>query len=398
MEKFKQIVDFIKEIYDHRSFIPLHEPLFFGNEKKYLEECIDSTFVSSVGPFVGKFEDMVADFVSSGNPNKDLKAIACVNGTSALHLALILVGVKASDQVITQPLSFIATANAISYTGAEPLFIDVDEDSLGLSPSRLSKFLEENCQVKGDFCYNNRTGQKISACIPMHSYGNPCRIDLIVKICSRYNIAVVEDAAESLGSFYKGKHTGTFGDIGVFSFNGNKTITTGGGGILLVKDNEVGIRAKHLSTQAKVNHPFEFYHDEIGYNYRMPNINAAIGVAQMENLDLLLKSKKLLATKYNNFFSDLGFNSIREIDDSDSNYWLNGFFAKDRNDRDRFLEYSIQKGIHCRPAWTILSNLPMFSKFQKENIFKAEKIGDTLINVPSFPPHRPDDPDQRPVI
>lgn len=390
--ELQPIIDFIKSLYQERSFIALHEPIFFGNEKKYVNECIDSTFVSSVGRFVNLFEAKISEFVGANS------AVACVNGTSALHLALLMAGVKPDDEVITQPLSFIATVNAISYTGAKPVFVDVDEDSLGLSPSKLRSFLENITTVRDGQCTNTRTGRIIRVCVPMHTFGNPCRIDEIVSICDEFCITVIEDAAESIGSYYKGKHTGTFGLMGVLSFNGNKTITTGGGGMIITDNPQLAIRLKYLSTQAKVNHPWEFYHDEVGYNYRMPNINAALGVAQMENLDIMLKSKRLVAHKYFDFFAAMGIRTIKEIPEARSNFWLNGIFLADKTRRDEFLQLAISQGVHCRPAWNLLPTLPMFREYQCDDLTNAQLISNTLVNIPSFPPHFPDDPEQRPVV
>ena len=299
MASYQFIVDKIRELYcEPEKFIPLHTPLFIGNEKKYLEECIDSTYVSSVGKFVGLFEDKIAEYTGS------VRAVACVYGTSALHIALKLAGVEQHDEVITQPLTFIATANAISYCGAKPLFLDVDIKTMGLSPTALETFLSSDTEMKTDGCYNRSTGNRIKACVPMHTFGHPCRIDEIALICQKYKIELIEDAAESIGSFYKGKHTGTFGKTGVLSFNGNKIITTGGGGMLLFNDEDLAQRAKHLTTQAKIPHAWEFDHNEIGYNYRMPNINAALGLAQMEQLNFFLENKRELADNYKLFFKD----------------------------------------------------------------------------------------------
>ena len=281
---FHDIVDFIRVLYAKPAgTIYLHEPVFCGNEKKYLSDCIDLTYVSSVGKYVDLFEEKIAEYTGAN------KAVVCVNGTNALHLALLLTGVKRDDEVITQPLTFIATANAIAYCGARPVFLDVDRETLGLSPDALLAFLETQTRLNAEGCFNKSTKKRIAACIPMHTFGHPCKIDQIVAICREHKIEVVEDAAESIGSFYKGQHTGTFGKIGVLSFNGNKILTTGGGGMMLFKDKELAKRAKHLTTQAKIPHPWEFVHDEVGYNYRMPNINAALGIAQLEQLDFLCK-------------------------------------------------------------------------------------------------------------
>ncbi|MFA5816885.1 MAG: LegC family aminotransferase [Bacteroidales bacterium] len=392
---YQPILDFIKTLYPDKPVIALHEPSFFGNEKKYVLECIDSTFVSSVGPFVGRFEQIVADFVSQrrdprlrGDDNAtEVRAVACVNGTAALHLALVVAGVKAGDEVITQPLSFIATANPIVYIGASPVFVDVDPDTLGLSPKALRHFLETQTHAEPGSAkrLNNSTNKQIKACVPMHTFGNPCRIDEIVEICNEFNIIVIEDAAESIGSYYKGRHTGTFGQMGVLSFNGNKTITTGGGGMVITDNRQLATFLKHLSTQAKVPHPCEFAHDAIGYNYRLPNINAALGVAQMENLDLILKSKRLVAQKYFDFFAEKGIRTIKEISHARSNFWLNGIFLADKTQRDEFLQLANSQGVHCRPAWNLLPTLPMYRNFQCEDITNAQRISDTLVNVPSSP-------------
>lgn len=374
---FEEIVEFIRSLYPGRDFIPLHEPCFRGNEKKYLEECIDSTYVSSVGKFVDAFERKVEEYTGSK------KAVVIVNGTEALHFALKLVGVKEDDEVITQPLTFIATANAIVYCNAHPVFVDVDLDTLGMSPASLLSYLEKYGRVKGNACYNRKTGRRIKACMPMHTFGHPCRIDEIVNICNNWRIELVEDAAESIGSSYKGKHTGTFGRIGVLSFNGNKTITTGGGGMLITNDEELGIRAKYLSTQAKVPHSWEYYHDESGYNYRMPNLNAALGLAQMEQLDFLLKNKRTIANKYQNFFNEKGISFFTEPKNSQSNYWLNAILLKVRNERDVFLKFTNDNAVMTRPAWRLLHKLPMFEKCMKYEISNAEWIEDRLINIPS---------------
>jgi len=270
---FEDVVQFIQNIHKTTGFIPLHEPRFDGNEKKYLNECIDSTFVSSVGKFVDQFEEKIADYTGAKY------AIATSNGTSALHMSLILANVGRNDEVITQPLTFVATCNAISYCGATPIFIDVDKDTMGLSPSILHEFLRKNTYIKSQQCVNNKTGKVIKACIPMHTFGHPCRIDEIKDICDKRHIFLIEDAAESLGSLYKGMHTGIYGEMGVMSFNGNKIITAGGGGCIITNDENLAKKAKHLTTTAKMPHKWEYVHDLIGYNYRMPNLNAALLVA-----------------------------------------------------------------------------------------------------------------------
>ena len=376
---FSPIVKFIRTLYKEPSaFIPLHEPRFIGNEKKYMAECIDSTFVSSVGKFVDQFEEVTATYTGSK------KAIVCVNGTEALHMALLLAGVKRDEEVITQPLTFIATANAISYTGASPVFVDVDRDTLGLSPASLAAFLEEFAVIRDDgFCYNKHSNKKISACVPVHIFGHPCRIDEIVEICNRYNIPVVEDSAESIGSLYKGRHTGTFGKLGILSYNGNKTITTGGGGMILTDDETLGKLAKHLTTQAKVPHPWEYVHDHVGYNYRMPNINAALGVAQMESLDFFIEKKRELAAAYKSFFDSIGIAFFTEPENAFSNYWLNAIILKDRQERDDFLEYTNANKVMTRPAWRLMNKLPMFENCQVFELENALWLEDRIVNLPS---------------
>ncbi len=375
--RHEKIIEFIKENYPSQNCIPLHVPIFLGNEKKYVDECIDSTFVSSVGKFVNQFEDKIAKYTGSKY------AIACVNGTSALHISLILKGVKNGDEVLTQPLTFIATANAIVYTGAKPIFVDIEKDTLGLSPTKLESFLKNKTYQKNGNCHNKSTGKIIRACIPMHTYGHPCKIDQIMDICSRYNIMVIEDAAESLGSFYKNQHTGTFGDIGIISFNGNKTITTGGGGMILTKNENLAKQAKHLTTQAKIPHPWEYIHDEIGYNYRLTNISAALGVAQMENLEKIIENKRELAQAYKRFFTKLNMIFFTEPDNCQSNYWLNVLLLENKKERDEFLKYTNENGIMTRPAWKLINKLDMFKNCQVGHLENAKYIEERLVNLPS---------------
>jgi len=375
---YSDIVDFIRNIYKTDAFLPLHEPKFFGNEKKYVNEAIDSTFVSSVGKYVTKLEEMVAEFVGAEY------AIATSNGTSALHVALKLVGVDEDCEVITQPLTFIATANAISYCNAKPVFIDVDRDTLGLSPQKLEQFLEEFATLnENGKCINKATNKIIKACVPMHTFGHPCKIDEIVKVCDKYNIAVVEDAAESLGSYYKNKHTGTFGKVGVFSFNGNKIITTGGGGMIVTDDEALAKRAKHITTTAKVPHPYEYIHDEIGYNYRLTNLAAALGVAQMENLDVFVEKQRELANLYEEFFKDSDIEFIKEPKDAKSNYWLNAILLKNRDRRDKFLKYTNENAIMTRPIWRLMNKLEMFKECQCGDLNNAQWLEDRVVNISS---------------
>ncbi|OFY04518.1 MAG: aminotransferase DegT [Bacteroidetes bacterium GWF2_43_63] len=378
MEKFEKVVSFIRTTYNKpEGFIALHEPVFIGNEKKYISECIDSTFVSSVGKFVDQFEEDMARFTGAK------KAVVCVNGTNALHIALMLAGVRQHEEVITQPLSFIATANAISYCGAAMVFVDVDQDTMGLSPNALRSFLEENAELRSEGCYNKQTKKRIAAVVPMHTFGHPCRIDEISDVCKQYNIPLIEDAAESMGSYYKGQHTGTFGQSGILSFNGNKIITTGGGGMLLFNDEQLAAKAKHITTQAKVPHPWEFAHDEIGYNYRMPNINAAMGVAQLEQIERFLESKRALALQYKTFFQQIGIRFFTEPENAKSNYWLNAIFLNDRKERDEFLSYTNNHGVMTRPAWELINRLPMFKNAQCADLKNAEWISDRLVNITS---------------
>ncbi len=373
-----KLVNFIQGIYNTTEFLPLHEPRFVGNEKKYLNECIDSTFVSSVGKFVDQFEVEFAKKVGSKY------AIATVNGTAALHVSLILAGVEKENEVITQPLTFIATCNAISYIGAKPVFVDVDLDTMGLSPSSLLGFLEENCEVVNKQCLNKTTNKIIKACVPMHTFGHPCRIDEIKTICDTWHITLVEDAAESLGSYYKDKHTGTFGKLGAFSFNGNKIITSGGGGVIVTDDEALAKKAKHLTTTAKIPHPYEYRHDMIGYNYRMPNLNAALLVAQMEQLDTFIKSKRDLASKYEEFFkNNKNINFIKEPKDSKSNYWLQAIILKDVAKRDEFLDYTNKNGIMTRPIWKLMNELKMFKDAQSTDLTNSKYLEERVVNISS---------------
>ena len=371
------VIEFIRRLYKTEKFIPLHEPRFFGNEKKYLLECVDSTFVSSVGKFVDQFESMICEFTGARY------AIATVNGTAALHIALKLVGVDSGDEVITQPLSFIATCNAISYCNAKPVFVDVDRDSMGMSPKSLRAFLSLNTRQELGNCINTITGKKIAAVVPMHTFGLPCQIEEIEQICLEFNIPLVEDAAESLGSYFKGKHTGTFGKVGTLSFNGNKTITTGGGGMIITDDPDLAKYAKHITTTAKIAHPYEFFHDEVGYNYRLPNINAALGCAQMESLPSQLNSKREIACEYEAFFFESNFQFVKEIDGGHSNYWLNAIVLQDRPQRDLFLKNLNNAGVMSRPIWCLMNKLQMFSNCQAVDLSNAIWLEDRVANIPS---------------
>ncbi|QKF61905.1 LegC family aminotransferase [Campylobacter curvus] len=374
---FNEILDFIKQTFG-KDKVPLHEPKFIGNEKKYLTDCIDSGFVSSVGKYVNEFESKFAKIVNSKF------AVATSNATSALHVALKLGGVGLNDEVITQPLTFIATCNAISYLNAKPIFIDVDLDTLGLSPTSLQNFLDKNCEIADGFCINKTSGKIVKACLPMHTFGLPCRISEIKEICDTWHINLIEDAAESLGSYYKGKHTGTFGKLGAFSFNGNKIVTSGGGGVIVTDDEALAKRAKHITTTAKMPHPYEYVHDEIGFNYRMPNLNAALLIAQLENLEIFLKSKRELSQIYSEFFAkfdDIKF--INEPSNSHSNFWLNAILLENKDKRDEFLKLSNENGVCTRPIWRLMSELDMFKDCQKDELKNAKFLSDRIVNIPS---------------
>ncbi|XHE63114.1 LegC family aminotransferase [Arcobacter sp. KX21116] len=373
----EKVIKFIKQTFNTNNFIPLHEPRFMGNEKKYLNDCIDSTFVSSVGKFVDQFEKEFAKKVGSKY------AIATVNGTSALHISLILADVQKDDEVITQPLTFIATCNAISYIGAKPIFVDVDLNTMGMSPSSLLSFLEANCEIVDKKCINKTTAKTIKACVPMHTFGHPCRIGEIKNICDEWNITLVEDAAESLGSYYKEKHTGTFGKVGAFSFNGNKIITSGGGGVIVTDNEKLAKRAKHITTTAKISHPYKYIHDEIGFNYRLPNINAALLVAQLEQLDKFLASKRNLAIEYKKFFSNEKINFIVEPKDSESNYWIQAVLLNDVNQRNEFLEFTNKNGVMTRPIWNLMNELEMFKTCQSTTLENSKYLEERVVNIPS---------------
>lgn len=375
---YKDTVDFIKSQFPDQDFIPLHEPRFLGKEREYILDCIDSTFVSSVGKYVDDFEKQIASYTGAAY------AVACVNGTAALHMAMLVAGVRQDDFVITQPLSFIATCNAIAYIGAKHLFIDVDADTMGLSSEKLADYLKANTIKKADgFTYHKQSGKRIAACIPMHTFGHPCRVDEIATICESYNITLIEDAAESIGSYYKQQHTGTFGKLGTFSFNGNKTITCGGGGAIITNDEALAKKAKHLTTQAKVPHRWEFVHDHIGYNYRMPNLNAALMCAQLEQLNSFLINKRELAMRYKEYFKSTDMQFMQEPHNSQSNYWLCAIMLKSKETRDDFLQYTNDNGVMTRPAWTLMNKLEMFKNAECSNIDNAISIESRLVNIPS---------------
>ena len=373
---FEQLIAFIQEQYRTRDTIPLHAPVFTGNEKAYLAQCIDSTFVSSVGSFVGQFEDMVAQY--TGSPS----AVATTNGTAALHMALLLAGVKAGDLVITQPLTFIATCNAIRYCGAQPIFLDVDKHTLGLSPHAMQIWLDEHAFLDSGICKLRKTQQVVRACMPMHTFGHPADIDGLLTVCKSWNLAFVEDAAECLGSYYKGRHTGTFGATGAMSFNGNKIITTGGGGMVL-GDHVIGKRAKHLTTTAKLAHPYEFVHDEVGYNYRLPNLNAALGVAQFEKIAHYVSSKRELAERYAGHLQGTDLLFFREPKHCQSNYWLNVVICPDKTTREALLRATNSHKVMTRPIWRLMTSLSMYEQCIRGDLSNALWLEDRVVNLPS---------------
>ena len=376
---YQDIVSFIRsEFHETDGMIILHDPRFCGNERKYLMDAMDSNFVSSVGEYVTKFEKAVAEY--TGSPF----AVAAVNGTSALHISLLLSGVHRDDEVITQPVSFIATCNAISYCGAHPVFVDVDRDTMGLSPEKLEDFLKNNSLKKADgFTYNNKTGRRFAAVVPMHTFGHPCRIDEIAAVCDKYNIPLVEDAAESMGTFYKEKHTGCFGKFGAISFNGNKIITTGGGGMILTADEKLAKLAKHITTTAKVPHAWEYRHDYTAYNYRLTNLAAALGCGQIEQLEKFVNIKRDLAHKYSQFFDNIGVKFNVEPSDSRSNYWLMAVILNDRAERDAFLTYTNEHKVMTRPIWILNNKLDMYAGCQCADLTNSQWLEDRVVNIPS---------------
>ena len=373
----KKIINFIKSLYPKKKQIHLHEPIFTDLDKEFVMDTIESTFVSSVGKYVNEFEKRMAEYVGSKY------AVAVVNGTSALHIALKLAGVKSDDLVITQALSFVATSNAISYLGASPLYVDIDLNNLGLSSSKLENFLLKNVETKNNQAFHKATGQRIGACVPVHTYGLPADIENIVEICKGYGIPVIEDAAESLGSSYRNKMTGSFGLLGVFSFNGNKTITCGAGGIIVTNDKKLAEKAKHITTQSKVSHKWEFYHDQIGYNYRCPNLNAALACSQLIQLDKILENKRETAKLYKSFFEDINIRFIEEENESKSNYWLNSILFDSEDKRNSFLIDSHNEDVFVRPTWNLLNSLPMFSKSLCDDLSNSKFVEKRLINLPS---------------
>jgi aminotransferase in exopolysaccharide biosynthesis len=373
------IITAIRQIVGNGS-IKLHEPCFSGNESKYVQECIDSTFVSSVGKFVDRFEKEVADYTGAKY------AVAVVNGTAALHIALLLAGVESGDEVLVPTLSFVATANVVRYCGAKPHFVDSEQQTLGIDPEALQNYLQVNTEQRNGICLNRKTGNTVRALVPVHIFGHPCDLEGLLAVTKEFNLVLIEDAAESLGSTYHGRHSGTFGLLGTLSFNGNKTITTGGGGAILTDDPELAKRAKHLTTTAKTPHRWDYVHDEVGYNYRMPNLNAALGCAQLEQLPDFLASKRRLFESFQEAFRDIaGISLFTEPEGSQSNYWLQALLLDDSvaNQRDSILEATNSAGLMTRPAWTLLHKLTPFQDCPHAPLPVAETLECRIINLPS---------------
>lgn len=374
------LVKFVQDIYQTKEFIPLHAPTFAGNEKEYVNNTLDSTFVSSVGKYVDQFEQQIESYTGS------TKAIATVNGTAALHTALYMAGVRSGDLVITQALTFVATCNALYHMGAEPVFVDVSKKSLGLCPKALETYLDENAVINVDGLSQHKETQQIfRAVVPMHTFGHPVELDELVVVCRKWNLQLVEDAAESLGSFYKGKHTGTFGAFSAISFNGNKIITTGGGGIVLCDSVDTGAQTKHITTTAKVPHAYEFFHDQAGFNYRLPNLNAALGCAQMEVLPKFLQQKRALALQYKSLFSGSDFQFVVEPEYAQSNYWLNAIICPNREVRENFIKETNEQGVMTRPIWKLMHRLPMYNNAKCGDLANSIWAESSLVNIPSSP-------------
>jgi aminotransferase in exopolysaccharide biosynthesis len=373
----KEVIEFIQSTFATTGSIPLHVPIFTGKEREYVLDTLESTFVSSVGAYVDRAEQMMADI------SQTQKAVAVVNGTAGLHMALQLVGVKPGEEVITQALTFVATANAIHYTGAEPVFLDVDYETMGLSANSVKRFLENFCEKREKGTFNKKAGKRIGAIMPMHTFGFPADLEGLTAVCSEWNIPMVEDAAESLGSHYKGQPTGSFGDIGVFSFNGNKIVTSGGGGMLVTKDTSLGLLGKHLTTTAKMPHTYEYVHDHIGYNYRMPNLNAALLCAQLEQLDSFLENKRQLAAEYAAFFAKQNIQFRQEQENTRANYWLMCVELENREMRNSFLTDTNAAGVMTRPIWQLMYRLPMFEHCYRDDQRNAEFLEDRIVNIPS---------------
>ena len=376
--KYQKLLDFVRKIYTDQEKIPLHSPLFLGNESKYLQEVINSTYVSTAGPLIKKFEKKLSEFTGIKYCN------VTVNGTAALHIALKAVGVDENTEVITQALTFVATINSIKYCGANPIFIDVDAKTLGMCHISLENFLNANCEIRNDgFCWNKKSNKKIKVILPMHTFGHPVKLDKISKLCKKYNIFLIEDAAEALGSFYKKKHVGNFGVISTLSFNGNKIITTGGGGALLTNNKQLSIKMNHMINTSKINHPWEFFHNEVGFNYRMPNLNAALGIAQLEQINKFLNIKRKIFKKYEKFSLSQNFNIFSEPDAAYSNYWLNCLILENKKEKNKLLELSHSQKIFMRPTWLPMHLLPMFKHNQQVDLLNTVSLYNSIVCLPS---------------
>jgi len=378
-ESILEFIKFTRKIYGDGD-IPLHRPIFENNAIEYLIDCINSNFVSTAGKKVSEFEERISRFVGSKY------AVATINGTSALHVALKILAVQNDDEVITQALTFIGTCNPIVYVGARPIFVDVDLDTLGLSPNALRRFLEKNGVIKKGQCWNKYTGRRIAACIPMHTFGIPCRINEITVICKEWNIPIIEDSAESLGSYFQEKHTGTFGLFGILSFNGNKIITTGGGGMIITDNENLAKRAKHITKTSKIAHQYEINHDEVGYNYGLPNLNAALGCAQIENLESMLAVKQKIHLLYVELFKKMNVSMVKPLQISRGNNWLNAIILQDKKERDMFLTYTNDRGITTRPVWRLISETEMYKKYQRDDLENSYWLQDRIVNIPSSVP------------
>lgn len=378
-EQWMQFVKDIKGMYG-KDFVSLHEPTFDEKEIEYVTDCIKTGWVSSVGSYVTRFEEDLAKFVGVK------RAVAVVNGTAALHIALKVAGVEANDEVLMPSLTFIATANAVSYVQAIPHFVDVEVNTLGIDPFKLEKYLEQIAEIRHGALFNKETNRRIKALVPMHTFGHPCMMDELVTLCEKFNLVLIEDAAESLGSYYKERHTGSFGKVNAMSFNGNKIITTGGGGAILTDDEKLADYAKHLTTTAKISHKWEYVHDEIGYNYRMPNINAALGCAQLEKINIFLKQKQNLILKYERITKGVkGVRLFKQTENCSSNYWLQTLILDSLLDREDVLEYLNDNGVMSRPIWQPMHMLEMFKGCPCSNLTITEKLNRRIINIPSTP-------------
>lgn len=374
----KKIINFVQDVYQTKDFIPLHAPIFIGKEKKYVNDALDSTYVSSIGKYVDDFEKRIKEYTNTS------KAVVTVNGTAALHTALYMAGVKSGDLVITQSLTFVATCNVIHHMNAEPVFVDVSSLSLGLCPNALESYLEEYALINSDgACEHKITHQIIRAVVPMHTFGHPVDLDEISIICSKWNIMLIEDAAESLGSFYKDNHTGTVGSYGALSFNGNKIITTGGGGAILTKTFKDYKRVKHILTTAKIAHPYNYVHDEVGFNYRMPNINASLGLAQIEDFSEVLSKKKRLALMYKNFFKDTRIDFFEPINTNKQNNWLNTIIFSSKYERNLFMRVLIENDIFPRPPWKLMSKINFFKECFSDDLSNSRYLEERILNIPS---------------